>query len=182
MELFIYLILFIIVFFGSLGIVYVLIYNKLQGFIIRINESESIIDESLRIRYDLIISGKNIIQDNIDNKFDLFEELENCKKKNISNFEFDRKSTECINLIFQLKKDYYSLDSNQSFKELISEIKRSEEKIISAKTFYNRYTSNLNDYVRKFPSNIIAKIHGIKEKNYFDNKNMNDDNINDFKI
>jgi hypothetical protein len=36
--------------------------------------------------------------------------------------------------------------------------------------------------VRKFPSNIIAKIHRIQIKNFYDNKDLNDETIKDFKL
>ena len=48
--------------------------------------------------------------------------------------------------------------------------------------FYNKYTSKSNELVRKFPSNIIAKFHNISIRNFFDNKDLNDDIINDFKL
>jgi len=182
MDMFFYILGIIIVLGGLLGIYYVILYNKLQNNIIRINESENVIDETLRERYDLIIAAEKIIVTETDVNDIAFEEIKELKNKKITNFEFDRKSTECINIIRQIKKDYSSLQNNQSFKDIIQSIKNSEEKIESAKSFYNKYTSKLNILVRKFPSNIISRIHNIKEKTYFDNKDMSDDIINDFKI
>ena len=40
----------------------------------------------------------------------------------------------------------------------------------------------LNAHIRKFPNNIVAKIHQIKSKPYFDGKDMFDDNTKDFKL
>ena len=56
------------------------------------------------------------------------------------------------------------------------------EQINAAKKFYNKYTSKSNELVRTFPSNIIAKFHNISIRNFFDNKDMNDDIIDDFKL
>ena len=40
----------------------------------------------------------------------------------------------------------------------------------------------LNNITRKFPDNIVAKIHHVKIKPFFDGKDMQDDNNNDFKF
>jgi len=182
MEFIIYLLLIIIIISSILGISYIIIYNKIQSNIIRINESESIIDESLRKRFDLIINAETIISENVKIELDAFNEIKELKNKKVSNFDFDRKSTECINLVMQIKKDYSTLENNREFKDLVQELKDIEERLESAKCFYNKYTSNLNHLIRKFPSNIISRIHHIIEKKFFDNKDMADDLINDFKI
>lgn len=182
MELFIYTFLFIVIFFGILGIVYLSLYNQMKNYLMRINEAELIIDESLRKRYDLIIHADSIIDKSININLDIFEEIKKIKNQKISSFEFDRKTIECIDLIKQIKKDYTDLENNQSFKETIQELKNGEEKFDAAKAFYNKYTSNLNTLISKFPSNIIARVHNIRFKNFFDDKNLNDDIFNDFKI
>lgn len=181
-EVIIYTILALIIIFGSLSIYYIILYNKIQNNLIRINEAESVIDDVLRERFDLIDQADNIIAKEIKINPEIFNEVKELKNKRVSNFEFDRKTTEAINLILQIQKDYTSLNDNKSIKNVVQNIKNSEEKIQASKTFYNKYTSNLNLLIRKFPSNIIARIHNIKEKLYFDNKDMNDDIINDFKI
>jgi len=52
----------------------------------------------------------------------------------------------------------------------------------AAKSYYNKYTSELNDAIRQFPSNIVAKMHGMEIKPFFDGKNMQDDIVDDFKF
>ena len=65
---------------------------------------------------------------------------------------------------------------------MLNDIKRIDEKLTSAKDFYNKYITESNALVLKFPSNIVALIHKIKQKNFFDNKDLNDEEINDFKL
>ena len=48
--------------------------------------------------------------------------------------------------------------------------------------YYNENIVEYNKYVRKFPYNIIGIILKYKEKPFFDNKDLNDENIKDFKI
>ena len=94
----------------------------------------------------------------------------------------DRKITEGENIIYKVKNDYKSLDENEEFAEIINKLKDCNEKLEAAKSFYNKYTTEINLKIKKFPTNIIAKIHKIKVRNYFDGKNMFDDEIKDFKL
>ena len=48
--------------------------------------------------------------------------------------------------------------------------------------YYNENIVDYNTYIRKFPYNIIGIILKYKEKSFFDNKDLNDENIKDFKI
>ena len=111
-----------------------------------------------------------------------FKDLEKLKKDNISNFDLDRKITEGENLIDQVKNDYKSLNNNEEYISIINDLKDSDEILEAAKSFYNKYTTEINLLIKKFPTNIIAKFHKIKLRNYFDGKNMFDDEIKDFKL
>ena len=65
---------------------------------------------------------------------------------------------------------------------IINNLKDNDEILEAAKSFYNKYTTEINLLIKKFPTNIIAKFHKIKLRNYFDGKNMFDDEIKDFKL
>ena len=181
MEL-IYAILIIIILVALLSIVYIYYYNRLQDLKINIDEAEYILDEALREKYDLLINTSNIVKDTIKDKKTPFKELEEIKNNEISSFEFDRKTTEFQNLVNTLKNDYNELEKNDDLKNNLNDIKIIDEKIIAAKGYYNDYVTKSNNLIRKFPSNIIAKFHGIKIKKYFDGKDLDDDNENDFKL
>lgn len=182
MNLILAIILGLIVIIGFLIIQYIFNYNKLQEMNIKINEAESIIDNELRNKYDLIQRSSSIINKLLKKEITYFKELEELKKKNISNFDMDRKITEGENLIQKIKNDFQSLEENEEYNEITNSLKDSDEMLVAAKSFYNKYTTEINLIIKKFPTNIIAKIHRIKLRNYFDGKNMFDDEIKDFKL
>lgn len=177
-----YAFLFIIIIFGSIGILYVYQYNKLQHSKTKINQAECLIDEALRSRYDLLLRVDKYIQTELENDKTFFKNLDKLKNENISNFDLDRRITEYYNLWMQIKNDYPDLNNKKAFKELINEDKRLDEKLQAAKSYYNKYTSELNDLIRTFPSNIVARMHKIEIKTFFDGKNMEDEIIDDFKL
>ena len=163
-------------------ICYVYYYNKLQDCKLKIDEAESIVDESLREKYDLIVNIQNLIASNInDNKIN-FKGLDELKNESISNFDLDRKLNEYKTLIIKINDDYSELDKNKEFKDYFNQIKRADEKISAAKKFYNTYITISNELVRKIPSNIIARINKVEVKTFFDGKDMNDNDFNDFKL
>jgi len=182
MKLILIIILIAIIIIGYIIIQYIFNYNKLQSLNIKLNESESIIDDELRNKYDLIMKSSSIINKILKKEVTYFKELEELKKKNISNFDIDRKVTEGENLIHKVKNDYRSLNDNEEYISIINDLKESDEILEAAKSFYNKYTSEINLIVKSFPTNIIAKIHKIKVRNYFDGKNMFDEEIKDFKL
>ena len=180
MEL-LYSFLFIIIIIGAIGILYVYQYNKLQHSKTKIDQAEVLIDDALRNRYDILINIDKLFIKEIDKK-SFFKDLDKLKVTNISNFDLDRKLVEYFNLISQIKSDHKEIAENTDLKSLLSQDKKVVEKLTAAKSYYNKYTSELNDLIRAFPSNIIARIHGINIKSFFDRKNLEDDIVDDFKL
>ena len=56
------------------------------------------------------------------------------------------------------------------------------EALAAYKKYYNETIVLYNKLIRIFPYNLIGKILKYKEKTFFDGKDMNDDNIKDFKL
>ena len=165
---------------GILAIIYATTYNNLVTFKLKIDKAESLIDEALRNKYDII--GKlNIAIKKVMPKKDYLKEYIDLKNKNISNYELDRKLTEAHNLILEIKDDHKELNTKAINKDL-KDIEKINETLISSKNYFNKNTGELNKLVRKFPSNIIAKIHSFKIRPFFDGKNMQDNIVDDFKL
>ena len=100
MEAFLYSALFIIIIIGSLGILYVYQYNKLQHSKTKIDHAECLIDEALRSRFDVLNKIDSLICKELDYK-NLLKDLDKLKDENISNFDLDRKFTEDLSLVNQ---------------------------------------------------------------------------------
>ena len=164
-----------------IGIYYAVSFNTLNDLKTKIHEAEVIIDEALRTKYDTLMRVSNHIRSSMENNKNYFKEYEKLKDANISNFDMDRKLNEGYTLILKMIDDL-KLNNNEEISEEIDHIKRIDEKLTAAKNYYNKNTSEENAIVRKFPTNIIAKIHGFKVKLFFDGKDMDDEIIDDFKM
>ena len=173
----IYALLILLIIGGIGAIVYIIYYNALQDCKTKIDESESMIDEALRSKYDILLKLESLIKTNIKETKINFKDLNDLKKESISNFQLERKLVDTVLLINKIQDDFPNLEEIKEYRELLNDIRVMDEKINASKKYYNKYTSKSNELVRKFPSNIIAKFHNITIRNFFDNKDMNDDII-----
>lgn len=179
---FFYILLILIILIGSLSMVYVTYFNKLQYLKTKIEHAEGIIDEILRKRYDMLLRADNIVKSNLKDGKEYFKEYIQLNEKKITNFDMDRKLKEAFNILNKFKDDYPELGKNKELKDILSSIKESDEKIAAITSYYNKNTSELNSYIRQFPSNIVAKFHHFKISAFFDGKDMTDDIYDDFKL
>lgn len=175
------IVLYIIIFLVFILFIYVWLYNKIKTEILKINSVESEIDDSLRSKYDLIIKLITEIKQ-VDNDNKDFENIINLKDEDLSSFEFERKLIDVEAKIYTLMKDNSKLSKNASFNDDWYTVINIDTKIKGAEKYYNEHTTLYNNLVSKFPSSIVAKTMRLKEKKYFDGKNMYDKNIKDFKI
>lgn len=158
----------------------VITYNSYQSFIIRINEVETKIDTILRKKFDLVSKCIEVIETYTGKEE--FEDIDNLKNEKISNFDLDRKLTEAIIKFENYKDKYEELEKNEIFIKTNNQINEANSDLEACKNYYNDIVTNYNKKVKKFPSDIIAKISKFKVRPYFDGKDMFDDNIKDFKL
>lgn len=181
MESLMIVILLIILIVCVIAVFYAKTYNKFQDYIIRINEVESIIDTSLRGKYDLLNRAIPIIKSNIENK-DIFGEIVKIRSRKISNFELYRILISSSNELNEIKNNYPEIEKSEEIKKIIKEINTIDNKLINTIEYYNDNITIYNSLLKKFPSNIIAILSKYNEKLFFDRKDMNDEDYNDFKL
>ncbi len=174
------LIILVVVF--SILIITYSIYNKFQDYIIKINEVEGKIDETLRNKYDSILKVNNIIKEKIKTNKDALEDLESIKEDELSSFEMYRKLIDSFNKIDFIKKQYKVLNTSEDVNKIFYEINDMDESLSAYIKYYNENIVGYNTFIRKFPYNIIGVILKYEEKMFFDGKDLNDDNIKDFKL
>ncbi len=167
--------------------IYINLYNKIQEYATKIDEVESIIDDNLRTKYDNInksvslIKGNDKINESLDKN--VFEEIVKLRNLKISNFDLDRKLVEAATQFAVLKEKYKKeLSSSEEIQNIAKKLEELDEKLDVNREYYNRTISEYNKLIKKFPTNIIAKINKNEEKLFFDKKDMSDDDYNDFKL
>ena len=164
------------------GLIYINMYNKINEAIIRIDEAESRIDNNLRDKYDLLARIVPIIKSNIKLKDDQFKDLLKLKTMKLSNFDLDRVLVTVSNEFILVYDNNSSLKENEEIYKAYKQLDIIDDELYTLRNYYNGNITNYNSMIKKFPTNIVAKIKKYKEKTFYDLKDMKDDIKNDFKL
>ena len=182
MEILLLIMIIIVVLICAMIIFYATVYNKFQDYIIRINEVEALIDTNLRNKYDLINRAIPIVKSNIDRDRNVFEEIVKLRSRKIGNFELYRILTRASLELNSLKSEFPDIEKSEEVKKILKQTMDIDIKVDNCIDYYNDNISVYNTLLKKFPSNIIATFCKYEEKLFFDRKNMNDDDYEDFKL
>ncbi len=166
----------------ALSIFYAKIYNRFQDYIIRINEVESMIDNNLRGKYDLLNRAIPIIKGSIPKDKEIFEEIVKLRSRKLGNFELYRVLVRASLEFGALREEFADIDKSSEIKKIRSQIRDIDLKLDNQIDYYNENISIYNSLLKKFPSNIVANLSKYKEKLFFDRKDMSDEDYNDFKL
>ena len=172
----------IIVTICMISIFYATVYNRFQDYIIRINEVESMIDNNLRSKYDLLNRAIPIIKSNLPKDKEVFGEVVKLRSRKLGNFELYRVLVRASNEFGALKEEFPDIDKSAELKKVRSQIKEIDLKLDNEIDYYNENISIYNSLLKKFPSNIVATFCKYKEKLFFDRKDMSDEDYEDFKL
>ena len=182
MSTFLIILFIIIVIILGLALTYVILFNKFNESIIRIQEAEIRIDSNLREKYDLltkIINLSNNIKDDISKSF---SQLFKLKAMRISNFDMDRILVREFSNYSTVYNDNLKLREDDEIYKTNKQIELIDTELVTLRDYYNANIANYNRMVKKIPTNIIAKIKNYTEKSYYDLKDLNDEDYEDFKI
>ena len=183
MNTFLIILFLVIILMLLLGIGYIYFYNQINDRIIRIKEAESRIDDNLRDKYDALNKAVSIVKNKIELNSITFRSLAMLKTQKISNFDLDRSLVKSYNeLLTVYEENKKKLNDSDELYKTIKELELIDEELVVLREYYNGNITSYNKMIKKFPSLIVAKIKKYKEKLFYDLKDMNDDDIEDFKL
>ncbi|MGL5928120.1 MAG: LemA family protein [Dermatophilaceae bacterium] len=82
--------------------------------------------------------------------------------------ESENMLSQALGRLFALSEAYPDLKANQNFLELQEELTSTEDRIASARRYYNATVRDLNTKVETVPSNIIAGMFSVGRAEYFE--------------
>ena len=161
---------------------YICLFNKFNESIVRIDEAEDRIDTNLRDKYDLLDKVVTLSKNIIPLDEELGQTILKLRSRKLSNFDFDRilvKIFNDYNAIYEMES---KLKENEKVFKIVKQIELIDEELITLRSYYNANISNYNMMVKKFPTNLIAKIKKYKERLFYSLKDMSDEDYEDFKL
>lgn len=148
-------------------------YNKLVVLKNRANEAWSDINVQLKRRYDLIPNLVQTVKGYAVHEKELFEKVTQARAKAMEagsakeKGEAENALSSTLKSLFAVAENYPQLRAAENFLELQRELRDTEDKISSARRFYNSNVMEMNIKIETFPSNMIASVFGFSKMDLF---------------
>jgi len=150
-------------------------YISLNNTIVKLEETVgnawSDIDVQLRMRFDLVDNLVETVKGYAKHEKSTFKEVVEARNKFASatdiksKAEADNMLSASLKSLFALSEAYPELKSNENFLSLQSELSDIENKIASARRYFNAATREYNTLIKQVPANVL--FHKIP-KDYFE--------------
>ena len=156
-------------------IIYVIcVYNSLVKVRNRVRDQWAQIDVQLKRRFDLIPNIVETVKGYAKHENQTLKGIIEARNKFTvastpsQEMEANNQLTNAVRQLFALSESYPELKADTNFLKLQSNLEDTENKISSARQFYNDTVLTYNNKVEVFPSNIIAKKFGFKKEAFFE--------------
>ncbi|HEX9299124.1 MAG TPA: LemA family protein [Actinomycetota bacterium] len=133
------------------------------------------IDTELRRRYDLIPNLVETVKGYASHEREVFENVTKARAMATSatGSPAEQAAAEgplvaALRQLFAVAENYPDLKANQNFLALQSELSNTEDRLQTARRFYNGNVRDYNRRVQSFPSNVIARSFGFTEEQFFE--------------
>ena len=159
---------------GVLLLYGILTFNRLVRNRNRVENSWSGIDVQLRRRYDLIPNLIETVKGYAKHERELFEDITRARTQAIEagsvgdQAQAERQVTRSLGRLLAVAEAYPQLRANENFLALQEELTSTESKIAFARQFYNDQVMRLNTVIQQFPSVIVARLTGFREREFFE--------------
>ena len=171
---------------GVVVLILIYVFVVFNGFIKlnnKVNEAFATMDVYLKKRWDLIPNLVETVKGYAKHEKDTLEEVVKLRSgdydllNNEEKIKTNEKVTKGISKIMALAESYPNLKANENFSNLGKELTKTEDEIAQSRKYYNAVVRVFNNKVQMFPSNIVAKIFGYKNKSMFEASNDERENV-----
>jgi LemA protein len=152
----------------------ILTYNGLIRLRNRVEEAWSDIEVQLKRRYDLIPNIVNTIKGYVTHEKSTLEDVTKARTAAMGAKTMEEHAkaegvlTETLKSLFAVAESYPNLQATGNFLQLQQELVDAEDKIQSARRFYNSNVRDFNTKLQMFPTNLIASTFGFHARDFFD--------------
>ena len=158
-------------------------YNQLITLRNRVKDQWAQIDVQLKRRFDLIPNLVETVKGYAKHESETLENVIKARNSFLNattpegEMQADGELTKAISKLFALTESYPDLKANTNFTELQTELQDTEDKIASARQFYNDTVMTYNNKVQTVPSNIVASLFKFKLETFFEANETERENV-----
>ncbi|MGH7503724.1 MAG: LemA family protein [Longimicrobiales bacterium] len=150
------------------------IYNGLVKLKVQADGAWADIDVQLKRRHDLIPNLVETVKGYASHEKGTLEAVINARNKAMSaegpaaRAEAENVLTGALRSLFALAEAYPQLRAAENFGMLQNSLSEIENAIQNARRYYNAVVRDLNTKIMQFPSNLVARSFGFKEREFFE--------------
>lgn len=160
------------------GLYAVSVYNKLIRLKVQVQEGASDIDAQLKRRYDLIPNLVETVKQTTKFERETMEAVVKARQQAVQvngispeRAEAEGQLTAALGKMFAVAEAYPDLKSSQNFLQLQQELTNTEDRVLSARRFYNTVVSDYNAYQVSFPALLFKGLASAVPADFFEIKN-----------
>ena len=168
---------------GVIALWAVYAYNNFVRLVQRTKEAWADIDVQLKRRYDLIPNLVETVKGYASHERETLDQVTQARTQatqvhvdpsNITPEQIqamagaEQALTGALGKLLAVAEAYPDLKANTNFAQLQTELTDTENKIQAARRFYNGNVRDLAIALQSFPSNVIGKLFGFAEREYFE--------------
>jgi LemA protein len=150
-------------------------YNRFVSQRNQIRDAWANIDTELRRRYDLIPNLVETVKGYAAHEREVFEEVARTRSAaaGATGTPAQQAAAEgpfmaALGRLFAVAENYPELKANQNFLALQQELANTEDRLQTARRFYNANVRDYNRRVQSFPSMFLARSFGFHEEEFFE--------------
>lgn len=149
-------------------------FNSLVTSKAEVDQSWAMVETQYQRRFDLIDNLATSVKSAQKQELSVFGEIANARKLyNAAGSSSDKAQaasnieTNITSIVPKLQEAYPEIASNKQVQQLMTDLKETENSILTARDGYNTTAKNYNVNIKSFPKNIFAGMFGYKEQTLF---------------
>jgi LemA protein len=158
----------------ALAVLTLIIYNGLVQLKVRAEGAWSDIDVQLKRRHDLVPNLVETVKGYATHEKGTLEAVIDARSRAMNaqgpaaRAEAENMLSGALKSLFALAESYPQLRASENFGQLQGSLAAIEDAIQNARRYYNAVVRDLNTRVLQFPSNIVARAFGFREREFFE--------------
>jgi LemA protein len=152
----------------------IMIYNQLVAMRQRVGQAFADVDVQLKQRHDLIPNLVETVKGYAAHERGTLEEVVRARNAAMTaqgptqQAAAENMLSGALRQLFALSEAYPDLKANQNFQQLQAELSDVENKIASARRFFNNAVQEYNTGIQQFPAALFAASLGFTQRTFFD--------------
>jgi len=152
----------------------IMIYNQLVAMRQRVGQAFADVDVQLKQRHDLIPNLVETVKGYAAHERGTLEEVVRARNAAMTaqgpaqQAQAENMLSGALRQLFALSEAYPDLKANQNFQQLQAELSDIENKIASARRFFNNAVQEYNTGIQQFPAALFAASLGFSQRTFFD--------------